>query len=88
MLLDEVMPRYEVGSTHRIELPATPDVALAAVKRVTPGEMPLALALFAVRWLPSVLRGRGVLTAKSPLAPPVLDQMLASRFVLRGRWER
>lgn len=79
MLLDDLMPRYDVAAVHRIAVAASPDRALAAMLEVAPGEMPLVRLLFALRWLPSLLRGRPVLNVPTT---PLHAQMLASGFVL------
>ncbi len=65
-LLDEMMPRYDVGEVHDVWVPASPQAAYAAVKSVTPREVRLLRPLMAIRTLPSRLRGR---PAVDPAAP-------------------
>jgi len=80
MLLDELMPEHEFNEVHSIRTSVPPDRALEAVKRVTPGEMPLVRLLFTVRSLPAIFTGRrGLPTGKTE---PLYEQMLASGFVL------
>jgi len=79
MLLDELMPRYEFGGAHRIEVFAPPERALEAVKQVTPDEMPIARLLFALRSLPAHLVGKDGLPADKTVA---LYDHMARRFVL------
>ena len=78
MLLDELMPRYEFGGVHRVRVSAPPDRALEALRRVTPGEMPLVRLLFAVRSLPTHLAGKRGLSADSTVA---LYEQLAQMLV-------
>ncbi|MDP8953077.1 MAG: hypothetical protein M3N18_12745 [Actinomycetota bacterium] len=82
-LMDGLMPEYQFDETHRIWLPTSPDRALEAIKRATPGEMPLARLLFGIRSLPAISAGRQCSgTAKTG---PVCGKMLALGFVLRRR---
>src|SRR3712207_1099184 len=78
MLLDELMPLYEFEEVHAVRVSATPERALEAVRRATPGEMPLVRLLFAIRSLPARLAGKqGLPAAKTE---PLYDQMLAFGF--------
>ena len=79
MPLDDFLPEYEFGGSHRIAVSAPPERALAALKQVTTGEMPLVRLLFAVRSLPARLTGgRGLPADKTR---PLYEQM-SRRFVL------
>lgn len=78
MLLNELMPRYEFDEVHAIRLSSTPERALEAAKRATPGEMPLVRLLFAIRSLPARLAGKpGLPSAKTE---PLYEQMLDLGF--------
>jgi hypothetical protein len=82
MLLDKIMPEYEFGEVHSIQLSASPEAALAAFKEVTPGEMPLVRLLFTLRSLPAHLMGRqGLPTEKTT---SLYQQMLGFGFVPLG----
>jgi len=82
MLLDELIPQYDFNEVHSVRLSASPERALEAVKRVTPGEMPLVRLLFTVRSLPALLTGRpGLPTAKTQ---SLYEQMLDFGFVFLG----
>lgn len=81
MPLDDFLPEYEFGGTHRVEVYAPPWRALEAVKQVTPEEMPLVRLLFALRSLPARLSGGGGLPAEKTVA---LYEQMARRFVLLG----
>ena len=79
MPLDDLLPRYDLADAHPITLAAPPNRALAAMMVVTPAEMPLARFLFALRWLPPLLRRRGVFTAGTIA---LHEQMPTSGFLL------
>lgn len=58
--LDDFLPTYDLAERHRISVDS-PSAALTAVRRATPGEMPLVRVLFALRSLPALFtRGRGL----------------------------
>ena len=59
MPLDEFLPDYDVNEVHSTRVAASPDAVMAAVRSLTAREVPLLVALMAVRSLPSLLRGRG-----------------------------
>ncbi|HEX6711381.1 MAG TPA: hypothetical protein VF068_13710 [Rubrobacter sp.] len=80
MLLESLVPEYHYGEVHSTRLSAPPERALAAVRSVTLGEMPLVRLLFAVRSLPELVAGkRGLPTGT---AEPLYEQMLDFGFVL------
>ncbi|MGH2561517.1 MAG: hypothetical protein ACRDJH_20825, partial [Thermomicrobiales bacterium] len=82
MLLDDLLPAYEFNEIHRVRIAAPPDRVFAALKEVTPGEMPLGRLLFGIRSLPARLVGqRGLPTAATI---PLYGQMLAAGFVDLG----
>jgi hypothetical protein len=57
-LLDQFMPDYEVRECHEIDVAAPAATTLAAARDMDIYRSPLVRALFAVRTLPSRLRGR------------------------------
>ena len=82
-LLDKVMPRFDVSAVHEVWVPAPPQAALEAVKRVTVREVRLLRPLEALRLLPGVLAGRtGLLPAGSA---SVLDAFTAEVVALGER---
>ncbi len=71
-LLDRFMPTYEVAERHQIDVAAPPEITMAAAREMDLYASPLVRAVFAMRTLPSRLRG----------APPrepasLLDETLA-----------
>jgi hypothetical protein len=77
MLLDEVMPDYDVHEVHSLWVPAATDTAYEAVKSVTAQEVRLFGPLMALR---TFGRSGRVFGARTPL----LDQMLAAGFLPLG----
>lgn len=71
-LLDAVLPEYQFSERHRIRVDASPEVALAAAREVSLGEMPLARLLFRIRGMRTPARGR------------LWEQTLAGGFVDLG----
>ena len=59
-LLDEVLPRFDASEVHDVWVAAPPEVAFAAVKQVTVGEIRLLTPLEALRALPGLLARRPV----------------------------
>src|SRR5690242_18217244 len=58
LLLDEVLPRFDVHEVHEALVPASADATYMAVKQVTAREVKLLMTLEAVRGLPRLLIGR------------------------------
>lgn len=56
-LLDQFMPDYEVGERHQIDVAAPAALTMAAAREMDVYRSPLVHAIFAVRTLPSWLRG-------------------------------
>jgi hypothetical protein len=56
--LDEFLPDYEVNEIHSTRVEAPPDTVMAAVRSLTAREVPVLVALMALRSLPRLLRGR------------------------------
>jgi hypothetical protein len=77
--LDRLLSNSDFSEIHRRRVAAAPDTALAAVKAVTPGEMPLVRFLFALRSAPAqLIRGRGLPRVKDK---PLVGQLVAFGFV-------
>jgi hypothetical protein len=66
--LDDLVPVYDFAEHHSTRLNATPAAALAAVKEVTPGEMP---------WVRRLLLLRGI---RSPRDRPLAVQLVELGF--------
>lgn len=77
------MPRYDFREVHSVVIRATPANVVAAIKAVTPAEMPLVRTLFALRALPNRLLGRGP-GIRPAAGRSLLDQALQAGFVLLG----
>jgi hypothetical protein len=58
MPLDEFLPDYDVNEVHSTRVAASPDAVMAALRSLTAREVPLLVALMALRRLPAVLTGR------------------------------
>lgn len=81
VLLDEVMPEYDVHEVHELWVPAEPEMAYKAVTAVTASEVRLFGPLMSLRAVPAWLRGRPrTLNSRVPL----LTQMLKGGFVDLG----
>jgi hypothetical protein len=77
MLIDDLMPRWDVRSRHQISVQATAAVTYAAIRSVDLGAHPIVRGLLGLRRLPAALaRGRfqwsGV-RGSEPLTLPVLE---------------
>jgi hypothetical protein len=75
--LAELLPEYDFNEVHACSVAAPGARVYEAVKAATAGEMPLVRALFAVRSLPAMLRGRGGL-------PRAKDESLYEQMVRFG----
>jgi hypothetical protein len=81
VLLDEVMPEYDVHEVHELWVPAGPETAYEAVRAVTAMEVRLFGPLMRLRAVPARLGGRPrTLDARIPL----LTQMVEEGFVDLG----
>jgi hypothetical protein len=56
--LDEFLPDYDVNEVHSTRVAASPDAVMAALRSLTAREVPLLVALMAVRSPPALLTGR------------------------------
>jgi hypothetical protein len=75
-VLDEFLPRYDVNEVHSITTGAEPADVMEAIRALTAREVPLLVALMAIRRLPALPRRRRV-----PLRGPLLDGFLRAGFV-------
>ncbi len=75
------MPHYDVREVHSIVIRASPAEVDAAIRAVTPAEMPVVGMLFALRALPNRLLGRGP-GIRPAAGTPLMDQALQAGFVL------
>jgi hypothetical protein len=76
-VLDDFLPRYDVNEVHSIAIDAPAGAVMDAVRALTASEVPVLVALMAIRSLPSVLRGR----PRPPLRGALLDGFRKSGFV-------
>jgi hypothetical protein len=80
-MLDEFLPRYDVNEVHSLSASASPAAVMDAIQGLTPQEVPVFVALMAVRSVPALLRRRTL-----PLRGPLLDGFQRAGFVtLRER---
>jgi hypothetical protein len=56
-LIDRFIPRYEVAESHEVDVAAPAELTMAAAREMDLYRSPLVRAIFAVRTLPSRLRG-------------------------------
>ena len=57
-MLDDFLPSYDVNEVHSVTTRAAPAAVMEAIRELTPLEVPLLVALMAVRSVPAMLRGR------------------------------
>jgi hypothetical protein len=75
-MLDEFLPRYDVNEVHSVSTSAAPAAVMEAIRDLTPREVPVLVALMAVRSVPALLRRR-----RLPVRGPLLDGFTKSGFV-------
>jgi hypothetical protein len=75
-MLDEFLPGYDVNEVHSVATSAQPAAVMDAIRALTPGEVPVLVALMAIRSIPALLRRR-----RLPLHGPLLDGFRKSGFV-------
>jgi hypothetical protein len=75
--LDEFLPDYEVNEIHSTRVAAQPDAVMAAVRSLTAREVPVLVALMALRSVPARLRGR----RPRPREGTILEGFLRGGFV-------
>jgi len=76
-MIDAHLPTYDVNEVHSISSSATPAALMLAARGVTPREVPVMLALMAVRGLPALMTGR-----RLPAGGPIVDAFRKSGFVV------
>jgi len=79
MLLDRFLPDYEISEFHSLRIDAPPDAVMRAARGLRPRELPLSVALMALRMVPALVRRRG---PGLSLERPVIDQFVSAGFVL------
>jgi hypothetical protein len=62
MPLDEFLPRYDINEVHSTTTTAAPAAAMEAIRELTVREVPVLVALMAIRSLPALLRRRRLST--------------------------
>jgi hypothetical protein len=77
-LIDDWLPSYDETEFHAREIAAPPEVVEAAVRALTPGDLPLTGLLMGLRTLPGLVTGRPPPVARGPL----LEGLRAAGFVL------
>ena len=65
-MLDEFLPSYDVNEVHSVSTDAPPAAVMQAIHALTPQEVPLLVALMAVRSVPRLL-GRNRPSLRGPL---------------------
>jgi hypothetical protein len=78
MQLDNYLPHYDFHERHSISVDAAPATVLEEARRMTSRDVPLMVALMAVRRLPELVIGRRTLRLDSR---PVLEQLERAGFV-------
>jgi hypothetical protein len=74
-VLDDFLPRYDVNEVHSFIVGAPPAVAMDAIRELTPLEVPLLVALMALRRIPALLSGQ-----RPRVHGRLLDGMRAAGF--------
>jgi hypothetical protein len=75
-VLDDFLPRYDFNEVHSVATSASPAAVMDAIRALTPGDVPVFVALMAIRSLPALLRRR-----RLPLRGPLLEGFRKSGFV-------
>ena|SRR5215212_3376647 len=78
MLLDRFLPDYEVSEFPSLGIEAPPDAVMRAARGLRPRELPLTVALMALRMVPALVRRR---RPGLNLEWPVIDRSLSAGFV-------
>ncbi|HYN50366.1 MAG TPA: hypothetical protein VES62_05525 [Thermoleophilaceae bacterium] len=76
-MLDEFLPHYDFNEVHSIACSAPPAAVMKAARELTPRELPLLVALMAIRSVPALARGR-----RLPVRGTILDAFLRGGFVI------
>jgi hypothetical protein len=75
-MLDEFLPHYDLSETRSISTRAEPAAVMDAIRALTPWEVPVLVALMAIRSVPALLRRR-----RLPVRGPLLDGFRKNGFV-------
>ncbi|MGC4119381.1 MAG: hypothetical protein QM765_33405 [Myxococcales bacterium] len=85
--LDRVLPSWDFNEVHQIEVEASVEETMKAVRELRPGELSwLVTAMFAVRAIPMLLRGKR--PPSNPSDRPFLEQMASDGFLMLGGSDR
>jgi hypothetical protein len=76
-MLDEFLPEFDVNEVHSTTIDAPRARVMDAVRQVTAAEVPLLVALMAIRTLPALARAR-----RLPHRGPLLDGFRAAGFAV------
>jgi hypothetical protein len=76
-MLDDFLPLYDFHEVHRISTSAPPGTVMDSARRLLPHELPLLVALMAVRSVPALLRG-----GRLPARRSILDAFRGAGFVV------
>jgi hypothetical protein len=76
-MLDDFLPVYDFHEVHRVSIDAPPGAVMESARRLRPHELPLLVALMALRGLPALLRGR-----RLPVRGSILDAFRRGGFVV------
>jgi hypothetical protein len=74
-MLDDFLPSYDLNEVHSISTSAAPAAVMEAIRDLTPGEVPVLVALMAIRSVPALLQRR-----RLPVRGPLLDGFRRSGF--------
>jgi hypothetical protein len=75
-VLDDFLPTYDFNEVHSVATKASPAAVMEAIRALTPTEVPVLVALMAIRSLPALLRRR-----RLSVRGPLLDGFRRSGFV-------
>ena len=75
-MLDDFLPSYDFNEVHTVVTEAQPSAVMDAVRAVTPQEVPVLVALMAIRTVPALLSLRRV-----PQRGPLLEDMRRAGFM-------
>jgi hypothetical protein len=82
-VLDDFLPRYDVNEVHSVSISASPAAAMDAIRELTAREVPVLVALMAIRSVPTLLSRR-----RPAVRGPLLGGFQKAGFVtLRDRPE-
>jgi hypothetical protein len=80
--LDEFLPNHDVNEVHSTHVAAPPGRVLAAARELTSRDVPLLVALMALRTLPAVVLRRSRFRLRRDLRRPILEQATRGGFVV------